>query len=57
MAKKTQRIKLSLVCQECKRQNYITEKNKTNTQDKLALKKLCPKCRKVTTHKEKSRLK
>ncbi|PJE67841.1 50S ribosomal protein L33 [Candidatus Shapirobacteria bacterium CG10_big_fil_rev_8_21_14_0_10_40_9] len=48
---------LALICQECKSQNYITEKSKVNTPEKLVLKKYCPKCRKHTEHKESSRLK
>jgi len=57
MAKKGARSLLALVCSECKRQNYITEKNKINTEGKLELKKYCKWCRKVTLHKESSKLK
>lgn len=57
MAKKGARILLALICSECNEQNYITEKNKTNTENKLELKKYCKKCRKVTLHKERSKLK
>lgn len=58
MAKgKGQRQILALICPVCKSQNYITEKNKTNTPDKLVLKKFCKKCRKVTAHKESGKLK
>lgn len=57
MAKKGQRQILALVCSVCKSQNYITEKNKINTPDKLVLKKYCPVCKKKTEHKEKSKLK
>lgn len=58
MAKgKGQRQILALICTVCKTQNYITEKNKTNTPEKLVFKKFCKKCRKVTTHKETSKLK
>ncbi len=57
MAKKgEQRIKLALVCQTCKSQNYITTKNKLNTPDKMVLKKYCKMCRKVTEHKESEKL-
>lgn len=44
-----------LVCTECKSENYVTEKNKQTTTSKLELKKYCPKCRKETLHKEKSK--
>lgn len=57
MAKKGDRIFIALVCLNCKSQNYISEKNKANTPDKLVLKKFCKKCRKVTEHKESTKLK
>ena len=46
------RIILLLQCEECKRRNYSTMKNKKNTTDKLMLKKYCRHCRKHTAHKE-----
>ena len=52
MAKKGPRILVTLACSECKSQNYTTEKNRQNTQDKLELKKFCKNCRKTTVHKE-----
>lgn len=57
MAKKGQRVKVGLVCTVCKRQNYITWRNKQNTPDKLKLKKYCKRCKKRTEHKETSKLK
>lgn len=57
MAKKGAREILALICSACKSQNYLTEKNKTNSPEKLALKKYCRRCRKVTEHKESSKLK
>jgi len=57
MAKKGPRQIIALVCTVCKSQNYVTEKNKINTPDKLTFKKYCKKCRKVTEHKESSKLK
>jgi large subunit ribosomal protein L33 len=57
MAKKGSRQTLALVCTVCKSRNYVTQKNKTNTPDKLKLKKYCRHCRKVTEHKETSKLK
>jgi large subunit ribosomal protein L33 len=57
MAKKGARQLFGLICSECKTQNYITEKNKTNTEGKLELKKFCKKCRKTTPHKETQKLK
>lgn len=57
MAKKGARQLFALICSECKAQNYITEKNKTNTTEKLTLLKFCSKCRKKTSHKETQKLK
>lgn len=45
-----------LVCTVCKRQNYVSEKNKTNTTSPLKFNKYCLKCRKHTEHKEKKKL-
>ncbi|MGB9681142.1 MAG: 50S ribosomal protein L33 [Minisyncoccia bacterium] len=44
-----------LQCQECKRINYYTHKNKKKVERKLELKKYCPWCRKHTFHKETKR--
>ena len=46
------RIRLLLECQECKRRNYATSKNRRTTQAKLELKKYCPWERKHTQHRE-----
>ena len=46
------RIILLLRCEECKRRNYSTMKNKKNTTEKLELKKYCRHCRTHTLHKE-----
>jgi len=54
---KGQRMMLGLTCSACKRQNYITSKNKTNVPDRLALKKYCKFCRKVTEHRESTKFK
>ena len=34
---------------------YLTEKNKRNTPDRLEQKKYCPRCKKTTLHKEKTK--
>jgi len=52
MAKKGARQIYALICSVCKTQNYVTQKNKINTPEKMILKKFCRKCRKVTDHKE-----
>ena len=48
----TKRQPLTLACTVCKRRNYVTTKNKTNTQDRLELKKYCRWCRSHTIHRE-----
>ena len=52
MAKKENREGIALQCSECKNINYLTSKNKKNTEGKLEVKKYCPKCNKSTAHKE-----
>ena len=44
---------ITLRCEECKMENYITTKNKRKHPEKMELKKYCPKCNKMTVHKEK----
>ncbi|HLC94295.1 MAG TPA: 50S ribosomal protein L33 [Patescibacteria group bacterium] len=56
MAKKGARVKIGLICETCKRQNYVTQKNKLNTTGALRLKKYCRTCRKRTVHKEMKKL-
>ncbi|MDH7476442.1 MAG: 50S ribosomal protein L33 [Microgenomates group bacterium] len=56
MAKKGSRVLIGLVCSDCNRQNYVTEKNKVQTTASLKLKKYCPKCKKHTVHKERKKL-
>ena len=46
------RVKITLVCTECKQRNYDTQKNKKNDPDRLEMKKFCRFCRKHTLHKE-----
>ncbi|HJX59452.1 50S ribosomal protein L33 [Candidatus Woesebacteria bacterium RBG_19FT_COMBO_47_8] len=58
MAKKGAREHVALLCSVCKNQNYLTERNKINMEEKkLLLNKYCRTCRKVTPHKESSKLK
>ncbi len=52
MAGKEKRVKVTLVCAECKQRNYDTAKNKSNTPDRLEMNKYCRFCRKHTLHKE-----
>lgn len=54
MAKKGEaRANITLVCTECKNENYRTPKNKRNTPERLELNKYCKHCKKTTEHKEK----
>jgi large subunit ribosomal protein L33 len=43
---------ITLACEECKRRNYVTTKNKANTRERLELSKYCRWCRKHTKHRE-----
>ena len=43
---------VTLACQECKRRNYHTNKNKKNDPDRIELKKYCRWCGQHTVHKE-----
>jgi large subunit ribosomal protein L33 len=52
MAKKENRVMVVLACQECKRRNYNTQKNKQNTTDRLELAKYCRFCRCHRPHRE-----
>ena len=53
MAKSNEkRIAVTLACEECKRRNYITKKNKVNNRERIEMKKYCKFDRKHTTHKE-----
>ncbi len=57
MAKKTARVIVTLECTEAKKEGkpasrYTTEKNKTNTPDRMEIKKYNPFLRRHTVHKE-----
>ena len=43
---------ITLQCNECKRRNYSTTKNKKTMTEKLELKKFCRHDRKHTVHRE-----
>lgn len=49
------RINVILKCTECGEENYLSEKNKRNTPDRIEIKKFCSRCNKVTVHKEKNK--
>jgi large subunit ribosomal protein L33 len=52
MAKKENRIVITLACTECKERNYTTQKNRKNDQARLELNKYCPRCRIHRAHRE-----
>ncbi len=44
---------LTYKCTVCGEENYIGTRNKKTHPDKMEIKKYCPRCRKMTVHKEK----
>lgn len=52
MAKKENRLVITLECTVCKNRNYTSEKNKKNDTARLELKKYCPYDRRHTPHRE-----
>ena len=44
---------ITMRCEECKMENYITKKNKKTTVEKLEMAKYRAKCNTHTNHKEK----
>jgi large subunit ribosomal protein L33 len=55
LAKKEDRVIITLACGNCKRRNYTTMKNKKNDPDRLSIKKYCRWCRAHQEHKETKR--
>lgn len=53
MAKAENRNNITLVCGECKEENYRVSKNKKNDPERLEINKFCSRCKKTTQHKEK----
>ena len=43
---------ITLACQDCKRRNYSTTKNRRKSSERLQFNKYCRSCRKHTAHKE-----
>jgi len=52
MARKENRIVITLACTECKERNYTSEKNRRNDSGRLELRKYCPRCRAHHVHRE-----
>ena len=51
-ASKENRLVIYLACDECKRRNYATSKNRRNDPDRLQLTKYCRWCRGRRAHRE-----
>ena len=52
MAKNEKRVQVILACEDCKRRNYITMKNKVNQRERIEMSKYFQWERKHTLHKE-----
>ncbi len=52
MAKKENRIVITLACTECRERNYTSSKNRRNDPGRIEMQKYCPKCRTHTLHRE-----
>ena len=52
MARGEVRIAVTLACEECKRRNYQSDKNRRNDPERIELRKYCRWCSKHTPHKE-----
>jgi large subunit ribosomal protein L33 len=52
VAKKEDRIVITLACTECRERNYATTKNRRNDADRIELRKFCRRCRIHRTHRE-----
>ena len=44
--------KVILACEICMSRNYATHRSKKNVKERMELRKYCPKCGRVTLHKE-----
>jgi len=52
VAKGEKRVKVTLACEQCKRRNYITMKNRQNDRERLEVRKYCRWDRVHTVHRE-----
>lgn len=52
MAKKGNRVLVTLACTECKERNYLTSKNRRNQTGRMEINKYCPRCRCHRLHRE-----
>jgi large subunit ribosomal protein L33 len=52
MARGDVRIAVTLACEECKRRNYQSNKNRRNDPERIELRKFCRWCGRHTSHRE-----
>ncbi len=52
MAKGEKRVKITLACEQCKRRNYMTMKNKQSDRERMEVRKYCRWDRLHTLHRE-----
>jgi large subunit ribosomal protein L33 len=52
MARGEVRIAVTLACEDCKRRNYQTNKNRRNDPERIEMRKFCRWCGRHTAHKE-----
>jgi large subunit ribosomal protein L33 len=52
VAKKEDRLVITLACTECRERNYTSTKNRRNDADRIELRKFCRRCRVHRTHRE-----
>jgi large subunit ribosomal protein L33 len=52
VAKKEDRIVITLACTECRERNYTSTKNRRNDADRIELRKFCRRCRVHRQHRE-----
>ena len=52
MAKKENRIVITLACTECRERNYTSSKNRRSDPGRIEIKKYCSRCRTHTLHRE-----
>ncbi len=52
MARGDKRVTVTLACEQCKRRNYTTMKNKQNDRERMELRKFCRWDRAHTLHRE-----
>jgi large subunit ribosomal protein L33 len=52
VAKKEDRLVITLACPDCRERSYTTTKNRRNDPDRLELNKYCKRCRQHRVHRE-----